>query len=368
MLDRKKEMEAYIDNFKDMPDRLLKYNEILLEGEDASPNCYQDTMSYRRLAVEITTQCNLACQWCPRLDPKFESTLNKDLDFKLYEKFVENTLGKFRMVHLAGLGEPSMYPKLIEAIKLSKLISDNIKITSNGTLLNHEKIDQYVTAGLTHIELSIDSFNKETLQKYRGADLDYLYEIVLYISNETPLHLQINSVVSSENYKELGGMVKLFKAVKNIDIWHTIPLFETKDMHSTGNKKLETAEYQKLLLDTEEEIKKANLNWKLFPTAHGVQLDPVIEMKRKRNICFSCFEDPSINVDGRFTFCTRQGYSAVADISEGFEKSWNQPALIKFRKNMLKGIYPAYCGKLCFLKDKSAANEKRISESVVQEI
>ncbi len=63
-LDRKKEMQAYIENFKDMPDRLLKYNEILLEGEDACPECYQDTMSYRRLAVALTTRCNLSCQWC----------------------------------------------------------------------------------------------------------------------------------------------------------------------------------------------------------------------------------------------------------------------------------------------------------------
>ena len=89
----KKEMLAYIDNFKNMPDRLLKYNEILLEGRDASSFCFQDTMSYRRLAVAITTRCNLNCKWCYRLDPQYKSILNKDLEIEIFKKFVKNTKG-----------------------------------------------------------------------------------------------------------------------------------------------------------------------------------------------------------------------------------------------------------------------------------
>jgi len=76
-------------------------------------------------------------------------------------------------------------------------------------------------------------------------------------------------------------------------------------------------------------------------------------MKLKRNICFTCFEDPYINVEGRLNFCSRQEYSSAVDVSFGFEKAWNHAVLLKFRKNMLKGLYPEYCGKLCFLKDKS---------------
>ncbi len=357
MLDRKKEMLEYIDNFKDMPDRLLKYNEILLEGEDAVPDCYQDTMSYRRLAVALTTRCNLSCKWCYRLDPKYESILDKDLDFAIFQEFVKNTAGKFRMVHLAGLGEITLYPKLIEAIQLSKNLSEKVKFTSNGVLLTFDKIDEYVKAGLTHIEISIDAFEKKKLEEFRGVDLDHLTKIVHYISEKTPLYLQINSVVSNENAEWLINMVDVFKDAQNIKIWHTIPLFRTAQMYEEGIEPLEIKDYQYLLMTLGNRIEEEKLKWKLFPTVYGVQLDPVIEMKRKRNICFTCFEDPYISVKGRFNFCSRQEYSAVSDVSVGFEKAWNSTPLLKFRKNMLKGVYPEYCGKLCFLEDKS--REKR---------
>ena len=356
-LDRKREMLAYIECFKDMPDRLLKYNEILIEGEDASPECYQDTMSYRRLAVALTTKCNLACNWCYRLDPQYKNILNKELDIDIYKEFVKNTKGRFGLVHLAGLGEPTLYPRLIEAIRLSKELSQNVKFTSNGVLLTPDKIKQYIEAGLTHIEISIDAFDKEKLKEFRGVDLEHIFKVVFYISEETDLHLQINSVVSSENYKWLNGMVQVFKEAKHINVWHTIPLFETSQMRGNGIKPLVIKDYQNLLMDLNDEITNEGLNWKLFPNAYGVQLDPVIEMKRRRNICFSCFEDPYISVNGRFNFCSRQEYCSVADISVGFEKAWNHPSLLKFRKNMLRGIYPEYCGKLCFLEDKATKKQ-----------
>jgi hypothetical protein len=147
-------------------------------------------------------------------------------------------------------------------------------------------------------------------------------------------------------------MVPVFKEAKNINVWHTIPLFETSQMRGNGIKPLGIKDYQNLLLSLNEAITNEGLNWKLFPDAYGVQLDPVIEMKRKRNICFSCFEDPYISVNGRFNYCSRQEFSSVADISPGFEQAWNHPSLLKFRRNMLNGLYPRYCGLLCFLKDK----------------
>jgi len=36
MSENKAAMQEYMKNFKDQPDRLLKYNEILLKGKDAS--------------------------------------------------------------------------------------------------------------------------------------------------------------------------------------------------------------------------------------------------------------------------------------------------------------------------------------------
>ena len=352
MYERKKEMRDFISQFEDMPDRLLKYCEILLEGENASPYCYQDTMSYRRLAIELITYCNLNCKWCYRHDSNYKIILNKKLPLDKLEKIVKNTAGRFRMVHLGGLGEPLLYPHLSEAINLTKKLSDKIKITTNGTLLTKELITEIVQSGLTHIEVSIDAFTEEKNREFRGSSLRDLVEKLVFISENTDLHLQINSVVANINIDSLMNLVDALKDAKNIHYIHTIPLFETEQCRREEIKRVSDELYKNLLHKIRSDIEKYNLGWKMFPSPEGVTLDPVIEMKRKKNICFTCFEDPGISVNGELLPCGRQKIYGGVDASVGFEKAWNHPKLIEFRKRMLKGDYPELCGKLCFLKEK----------------
>lgn len=350
---RKKEMLEFIKVFDDMPDRLLKYMEILLLGKDASPYCYQDTMSYRRLAIAVSTYCNLNCKWCYRHDSKFKSILNKHMEINVLREIIDNTNGYFRLIHLAGLGEPLLYPHLIEAVKIVRKKTNNVKITTNSTLLSRDKVDKLIEAGLTHIEVSIDAFSSEDLFSIRGSKLEELVENVKYISNNTELFLQVNSVVSSLNYKALFNAVDVLKDAKNIKILHTIPLFITEQLRGTDITRISDEKYIRLLKKIENDIKMNRLNWKLFPSSHGVSIDPIIEMKRRRNICFTCFEDPYINTDGFLCACGRREFHPIVDAKKGFERAMNSPEILKYREDMLKGNYPDYCSELCYLKKKN---------------
>lgn len=347
---RKYEMEEFIKNFKEMPDRLLKYCEILLERENASPYSYQNTMSFRRLAIELTTYCNLNCIWCYRHDPNYKHILNQELSFKKLKGIISKTKGKFRMVHLGGLGEPLLYSNLYKAIDLSKKIANQIKITTNGTLITKEKIDEMTKRGLTHIEISIDAFDSEENYKLRGSDLNKLVESVRYINDKGFLHIQINSVVANINYDSLKNVVELFKECKNLHVLHFIPLFTTEQLRSSGIKRISDEDFKALLNKIQNDIEGYNLRWKLIPSPYGVKMDPVIEMKKRINICFTCFEDPYISVKGELLPCGRQKIYGGVDAANGFEKAWNHPKLLEYRKNMLIGHYPALCSKLCYLK------------------
>lgn len=355
---RKKEMEEFIGNFKDMPDRLLKYCEILLEGENASPYSFQDTMSFRRLAVALTSKCNKHCFWCYRFDPTFRGVLNKELPFEKLKKMVKNTKGRFRMVHLGGLGEPLFYPRLLETIKLVKKLSDKIKITtSDNNLLSKDLIKKMVEKGLTHIEVSIHTFKEEEERK-RGVELKDIIEKVVYMSNKTKLDVQVNAIVSSLNYRWLFSLVDFLKKAKKLSI-HTIPLFETRQCLDRGVRRVSDKEYKALLNKIKSDINKYNLKWRMFPSPDGSVVDPVIEMKKKKNICFTCFEDPYISEIGEFVPCGREKPLGGVDAAMGFERAWNSPRLLKFRENMLKGNYPALCGQLCYLKEKTLKKEKK---------
>lgn len=356
---RKKEMEAFMKNFAGMPNRLLKYCEILLKGRNASPFSFQDTMSFRKLAISITSKCNRKCAWCYRFDPAYKDILNKELPFEKFKKIISNTKGKFHMIHLTGLGEPTLYPHLLPAIKLSRKKADKVKITSNASRLNKELIDNMEKSGLTDIEISIWMFDAKAEKKFRGVELNDSLQKVIYLANNTNLEVQVNIVVCSLNYKLLFLLVKSLRKAKKLTL-HTIPLFETKQCREAGIKRVSTEKYKALLIKVKADIDKYNLNWQMSPTPEGSAMDPIIEMKKERNICFTCFEDPYISEAGELVACTRSTeQSSGVDATVGFEKAFNHPLLVKFRENMLKGKYPILCGQLCYLKNKNIKGHKK---------
>ena len=363
--DKKKELEELVRPFEGMPDRFLKYFEIMLRGSDASPRCFQDTMSYRRLALELTTYCNLNCAWCYRRDSSYKHILNKTMPFEMLEKIVNNTRGKFRMVHLGGLGEPFLYPRMMDAIRLVRKLSDNVKVTTNGLLLTEEKVDAAVKAGLTHIEFSVDAFgsggdfgiDNALIKKFQiRTTKPQLVKIMKYIGENTPLHLQVNAVVNSMTYDSLMKAVEALKDVKGLNRLHLIPLFITEGAKKSDINRLTEKKFRALLLSLKKDIERYGLKWELDPSPFGTRADPVIEMKKQKNICFTCFEDPYISVEGKLLPCGRQKEYGGADATQGLEKAINDPKLVDFRKKMLEGRYPPLCGRLCYLKDNSSRN------------
>lgn len=345
-------MEAFMKNFHEMPDRLLKYCEILLEGENASPYSFQNTMSFRKLAIALTSKCNKHCVWCYRFDPAYRQVLNKELPFDKLKKIVNNTKGKFRMIHLAGLGEPLLYPRLLDAIALARKLSARVRITTNASSLSEDLIDKMIKRGLTDIEVSIHTFEEEAEKKLRGVELKNSLEKVIYISNKTDLGIQVNTLISSLNYRGLFSLVDTLKKAKRLTL-HVIPFFETKQCRDQGIRRVSDRQYKILLDKIWADIKKYNLNWQMSPSPLGSAIDPVIEMKKKKNICFTCFEDPYISEIGELLPCPRTKPFGGVDATVGFAQAWNDPKLLKFRENMLKGEYPALCGQLCYLKEKN---------------
>jgi len=364
MSDRKLEMNEFMKHFVDMPDRLLKYNEILLKDNEASPECYQDTMSYRRLAIAITTVCNLSCAWCYRFDSHYKQTLDKVMSVETFEKIIDNTTGRFKLIHMAGIGEPTMHKDLCELISIARRITDKVKITTNGTLLTNEMLKSFEEAGLTDIEISMDSFSSEQLMDLRGSDLSVLIENIRFINNHTKMDLQINSVVSNLNYEGLMNIVDVLGEMDRLKVLHTIPLFKTEQFDGTVVDTITDEKYKMLLEKIESDMNIKGLNWRLWPNSHGVTVDPVIEMKKKNNICFTVFDDPYINVDGYFATCGRREFGGMEDATVGFEKGWNGTKLLKYRTNMLNGKYPSFCGTLCFLKEKEKSALKSDEEKI----
>tara|TARA_B100000315_G_C14561211_1_gene580681 strand:- start:184 stop:1503 length:1320 start_codon:yes stop_codon:yes gene_type:complete len=352
-------------NVENIDDRLLKYYEILLHGKNATPYSDIDTMSFRGIVIAITAKCNAHCFACYRYDSVYKSVLETEMPWEKLKQIVNNTKGKFKFVHLAGLGEVWFYPRLYDAIRLVRKISDNVKITTNASFLSKERIDSVINSGLTEVEVSIWQFDEKKERKYRGLDLKKEIADVIYMANETNLKVQVNILVASYNYKDLFSLVDDLKDAKGLII-HTIPLFETETARKQNITRVSTADWDKLVRSWESDIKKYNLDWTMTKSGGEVAHDPVIEMKKNQNICFTTFEDPYINEIGYLLPCVRMkpefsGNIPIphVDASPGFENVWHHPALVEFRRNMLSGDYPPLCGEICYVKSQMIKSDEK---------
>ena len=94
--------------------------------------------------VELTNRCNKRCWMCGRrkLEKEYPhlANFNKDMDFELVKKIAEQ-LPENIIVHLHNNGEPTLYPKLKEAIKLFK---NQITHFDTNAILLLEKADEII--------------------------------------------------------------------------------------------------------------------------------------------------------------------------------------------------------------------------------
>jgi len=178
------------------PGRAQAFSEKLGQGWDDE---YQD---YRRLwnenpaaqvvrdypllvDLEMSSRCNLECPMCPTVTEEFVDKRVKpfkrgSMDFKLVRKIIDEIAGKVYALRLSWVGEPTLNPRFIDAIRYAKEKGiGEVSFLTNGTKLRLEYFKQIADAGADWITVSIDgmgeTYNKiraplkfeETLQKIR---------------------------------------------------------------------------------------------------------------------------------------------------------------------------------------------------------
>lgn len=80
------------------------------------------------------------------------------MDFDVYESFVRSLRSTgTREISFAGIGEPLLHKNIIDAVSLAKSLGMRVWITTNGSLLTHEMMENLVSAGLDNLNVSINS-------------------------------------------------------------------------------------------------------------------------------------------------------------------------------------------------------------------
>lgn len=364
MFEPNKSFKNFFSFFENSPGRLKKYVELLTLKDKSTPYATTDRKSLREVGIVINTKCNLKCVWCHREEQHIKDSgyLERNGNLEKLKKLLPKLEG-FECIHWGGLAEPLMNKDIFELSKLARKYVPVVKVTTNGTTLQPKVVTKIIESGINFIEISLDGFDGKINKKYRGSDETKVIKYLEDLSSRSDIPLQINSVITDVNIDSLWDAIDKLKNVRNLKHMHTIPLFVTKHIDDLGIKAAPLDKHKKLLQHWKKKISDYNLDIKLSPDIEDVTLDPIVTMKRLHNICYTVYEHPFINLDGKISPCGRLQHIGLDDVLEkGFDAAWNGPKIVKWREEQLAGNFGTYCQRECYMKNTCPSRLKNLSQ------
>lgn len=150
----------------------------------------------RKLRISITDRCNMQCMYCmPYNNTEWfeqDNVLSYEEIFNLANIFADLGIKKIRVTG----GEPTIRPKMEDLISsLSKIRGiESVSMTTNGLLLR-EKAKQLKEAGLTSVNISLDTFRADRFKSMSGIDALKQVLASIQTADDVGLKLKINTVV-----------------------------------------------------------------------------------------------------------------------------------------------------------------------------
>ena len=176
-------------------------------------NILQDGYNRRidYLRISITDRCNMRCIYCMPEDgisecPHEDVLRYEELDM-IVDAALQNGINKFR---LTG-GEPLVRKGIVEFITglAKKKGVQDIALTTNGMLLEEFALP-LKQAGLSRVNVSVDSLNPELFRKITRTDsLDNVMRGIDAALAVGLKPVKINTVAMKENFSEVGDFVAL---------------------------------------------------------------------------------------------------------------------------------------------------------------
>ena len=168
------------------------------------------------LFVDPASICNFRCKFCPTGDRKLIKKTGRwqgIMDFELYKKIIDDLKDfdePLKVLRLYKEGEPLLNDRLADMIQYAKK-SGKVKFldtTTNGFLLDLERIRPILDAGLDRINISVDGLSDQQFLDFTRVKVNFekyvdnirqLYEI----KGDCEICIKIVGDFLSENEKDL---------------------------------------------------------------------------------------------------------------------------------------------------------------------
>ena len=129
--------------------------------------------TFKKMYIEITSVCNLACSFCP-------PTARKANIIKLdaFNNILDQIRPHTKYIYLHVKGEPLLHTKIDQLLDAAHAKGFKVNITTNGTLIKKNRHKLLGKPALRQINFSLHSFDghegSENREKYLGDILEFV--------------------------------------------------------------------------------------------------------------------------------------------------------------------------------------------------
>jgi radical SAM protein with 4Fe4S-binding SPASM domain len=114
----------------------------------------------------FTNRCNLTCRHC------YQDSEHNALDNELTLEEKLNLVDQMGRAHMPMLalsgGEPTVSPDVEPVLRRAKSYGMHLTMATNGTTMTPDRAARLAEAGLRYVEISLDSVDPETHDRFRG--------------------------------------------------------------------------------------------------------------------------------------------------------------------------------------------------------
>ncbi len=270
--------------------RQFQVDELVRTGRRFRP---QTTDFPPMVMVDTTTRCNLACAHCPNSILAEDTSWLGDMDTDVYRKIVDEIADENPDTLLRPFdgGEPLMRKDLGDLISYAKDRGiRRVSINTNGLLMNRNRANELIHAGLDDVEFSIDGFSAETYEKIRGSKhydrlIGNIEEFLRLRSDLRPsLTVTVSFVLQPDNKHEEEMFNKHWSALVNrVDIR---PLHEHGGLVSIAGKSAELTGnrwpcpylWDRIIINHDGKVRFCEFDWKGDHALGDVRLQSLKEI------------------------------------------------------------------------------------------
>tara|TARA_B110000037_G_scaffold220645_1_gene289128 strand:- start:1429 stop:2487 length:1059 start_codon:yes stop_codon:yes gene_type:complete len=314
---------------------------------------WQQTQSKGFITIEIypTLRCNLNCSFCDTTD-RHRPPVDELSTQEWLQIITESAALGAQQIFILGGGEPSIRSDLLILMQHAKDLGLRGMLTTNGTLLNKEKLLRIIEMKWDEIHFSIDGATPKIHDHLRGKNgtfkkairaCCFLQTQKIQSQLKTP-ELIFHFVITNLNYQEITPLIKLAHSVgvTRID-------FDALIAYRPEQKALElNASQQTELVQIASKAKKIAQGFNIQTTldnfiqnehvSRGTQAPPSGEREGLAGApCLKAWHHLVIQADGRTSPCCVLAGQGGSIRNQSVETLWNNDKFLEqIREAMFK--------------------------------